>query len=170
MKTKKTLPLDTLLLLYYVLIQPHILYAISIWDSTCSTYKNRLRTQQNSAIRAIANARKMQRMSPNYFKCGILKLDDLNRFETAKLMFQYTKNDLPNPFKHMFQQSSHSHFYNTKSATLKNYSILFLKLQNYSNPLSTTGISIWNNLPLNFKNLSFSLFKNQPQNSMIQQH
>ena len=43
-KLKKFLPLDTLLLLYYVLIQPHILYAITIWGYTCSTYKNRLRT------------------------------------------------------------------------------------------------------------------------------
>ena len=59
----------------------------------------------------------MQRISPNYFKCGILKLDDLYRFETAKLMFQYTKNDLPKPFKHMFQQSSHPHSYNTRSVT-----------------------------------------------------
>ena len=101
--------------------QPHILYAITVWGSTCSTYKNRLRTLQNSAIRAIANVRKMQRISPNYFKCGILKLDDLYRFETAKLMFQYTKNDLPKPFKHMFQQSSHTHPYNTRSITRKNY-------------------------------------------------
>ena len=120
-KLKKFLPLDTLLPLYYVLIQPHILYAITICGSTCSTYKNRLRTLQNSAIRAIANVRKMQRISPNYFKCVILKLDDLYRFETAKLMFQYTKNDFLKPFKHMFQQSSHTHFYNTRSVTRKNY-------------------------------------------------
>ena len=52
METKKFLPLDTLLLLYYVLIQAHILYAIIIWGSTCSTYKNRLRTLQNNAIKS----------------------------------------------------------------------------------------------------------------------
>ena len=122
-KLKKFLPLDTLLLLYYVLIQPHILYAIIICGSTCSAYKNRLRTLQNSAIRAIANVRKMQRISLNYCKCSILKLDDLYRFETAKLLFQYTKNDFLKPFEHMFQQSSHTHFYNTRSVTLKNYNI-----------------------------------------------
>ena len=42
-KLRKFLPLDTLLLLYYVLIQPHILYAITIWGFTCSSYKNRLK-------------------------------------------------------------------------------------------------------------------------------
>ena len=57
-KLKKFLPLDTLLLLYYVLIQPHYLFAITIWGSTGSTCKNRLRTLQNSAIKAIANVRK----------------------------------------------------------------------------------------------------------------
>ena len=64
------------LLLYYVVIQPHILYAITMWGFMCSTYKNRLRTLQNSPNRAIANVSKMQKISPNYFKCGILKLDD----------------------------------------------------------------------------------------------
>ena len=49
-KLKKFLRLVTLLLLYYVLIQPHILYAVTIRGSTCSTYKNRLGTLQNSAI------------------------------------------------------------------------------------------------------------------------
>ena len=34
-KRKKFLPQDMLLLLYYVLIQLHILYAITIWGSTC---------------------------------------------------------------------------------------------------------------------------------------
>ena len=53
-KLKKLLPPDALLLLYYVLIQPHVLYAITMWGSTCSTYKNILRTLQNCAIRAIA--------------------------------------------------------------------------------------------------------------------
>ena len=159
METKK-IPLDTLLLLYYVLIQPRIHYAIIIWSSTCSTYKNRLRTQQSSAIRAIANVRKMQRILPNYFKCGILKLDDLYRFETAKLMYQYTKNDLPKPFfKHMFPQSSHTHSYNTSSVTRKNYNNPPFKTARLQRSFKYQGISIWNNLPLNLKNMSFSIQK-----------
>ena len=169
-KLKKFLPPDTLLLLYYVLIQPHILYAITVWGSTCSTYKNRLRTLQNSAIRAIANVRKMQRISPNYFKCGILKLDDLYRFEIPKLMFQYTKNDHPKPFKHMFKQSSHTHPYNTRSITRKNYNNPPFKTARLQRPFKYQGISIWNNLPLNFKNMSFFQFKKQLQNFLIQQY
>ena len=50
-----------------------------------------------------------------------LKLDDLYRFEIAKLMFHYTKNDLPKPFIPMFQQPFHTHSYNTRRVTRKNY-------------------------------------------------
>ena len=169
-KLKKFLSLDTLLLLYYVLIQPHMLYAITIWGSTCSTYKNRLRTLQSSAIRAIANVRKMQRISPNYFRCDILKLDDLYRFETAKLIFQFTKNSLPKPFKHMFQQSSHTHSYNTRSVTRKNYNNPPFKTGRLQRSFKYQGISICNNLPLNLKSMSFYQFKNQLQNFMIHQY
>ena len=147
-----------------------MLYAITIWGSTRSTYKNRLRTLQNSAIRAIANVRKMRRISPNCFKCGILKLDDLYRFETANLMFQYTKNDLPKLFEHMFQQSSHTHSYNTRSVTRKNYNNPPFKTARLKRSFKYQGISIRNNLPLNLKNMSFSQFKNQLQNFMIQQY
>ena len=47
-------------LLYHALIKPHLLYAMLIWGSTRSTYKNRLRVLQNSAIRAIAGYHRQQ--------------------------------------------------------------------------------------------------------------
>ena len=112
----------------------------------------------------------MQRISPYYFKSGILKLDDLYRFETAKLMFQYTKNDLPKPFTDMFQQSSHTHSYNTRSVTRKNYNNPPFKTARLKLSFKYQGISIWNNLPLSLKNMSFSQFKTQLQNFMIQQY
>ena len=100
------------------------------------------------------------------WKCGILKLDDLYRFETAKLMYQYTKTDLPKPFEYLFQQASHTHFYNTRSVTHKNYYIPSFKTARLQRSFKYQGLSIWNNLPLNLKSLSCS----QLQNSMIQQY
>ena len=110
----------------------------------------------------------MQKISPNYFKCGILKLDDLYRFENAKLMFQYTKNDLPKPFKHMFLQSFHTHSYTTRSVTLKNYKNFPFKTARLQQSFNYQWIR--NNLPLNLKNMSFSQFKKQLQNFMLQQY
>ena len=83
----------------------------------------------------------MQRISPNYFKCGILKLDDLYRFETAKLMLQYTKNDLPKPFKHTVCSNNllTAIFIIPEVLPVRTSTILPLKLQDYSDPLSTRG-------------------------------
>ena len=129
-----------MLLLYYVLIQTHILYSITLWGSTCSTYKNKLKTLQNSAIRAKTKARNMQRISSNYLKCGILKIDDLYKFITAKLMFQYTKNDLPKPFKYICSANPLTPILIIPEVLpARTTTFLPLKLQDCSNPLTTSG-------------------------------
>ena len=72
------------------LIKPHLLYAILIWGSFCSTYKHRLRALRNSAVRAIDGFHRQQYISPAYSKLGILKLDDLHKSEIANFMFSYS--------------------------------------------------------------------------------
>ena len=71
----------------------------------------------------------------------------------------------------MFQQSSHTHSYNTRSVTRKNYNNPPFKTAGLQRSFKYQGISIiWNNLPLNLKNKSFSQFKKQLQNFSIQQY
>ena len=111
-KMRRYLCEKTMTLLYHALIKTHLLYAILIWGSTCSTYKNRLGLIQNSAVRAIAGFHRQQHISPAYSKLGILKLDDLYKSEIANFMFSYSNNTLPKPLQSLFIQSTdvHSHF------------------------------------------------------------
>ena len=44
METAQILKWKTITLMYHGLIKPHLLYAILIWGSTCSTYINRLQS------------------------------------------------------------------------------------------------------------------------------
>ena len=94
-KLRRYLCEKTMTLLYHALIKPHLLYAILIWGSTRSTYKNRQRVLQNSAVRAIAGYHRQQHISPAYSKLGILKLDDFHKSEIANFMFNYFNNTLP---------------------------------------------------------------------------
>ena len=109
-KLRRFLCGKTMTFLYHALIKAH--YAILIWGSTCSTYKNRLRVLENSAVRAIAGFHRQQHISPAYSKLDILKFDDLYKSKIANFMFTYSNDTLPKPLQSLFIQSSdvQSHF------------------------------------------------------------
>ena len=75
-----------------MLIQSHLHYVIAVWGSTFSSYEDRLRLLQSSAI---SNINKFSHISPSYRRNNILKLDDLCNFEIAKLMLLHSKSLLP---------------------------------------------------------------------------
>ena len=52
-KVRFLFPTSTLLLLYFALIHPHLLFGIVLWGSTCSSYQSKLQILQNKAIRII---------------------------------------------------------------------------------------------------------------------
>ena len=57
-------PKTTLLLLYYALVHPHLLYALSIWGCTFPSYLRKLQCLQNKAIRIIFNSNRLTSVTP----------------------------------------------------------------------------------------------------------
>ena len=109
-------------LLYHALIKPHLLYAIILWGSTCSTLKNYLGALQNRNVRAIAGFQRMQLISPTYSKIDILKLDNLCKHEIANFMLKYSNNTVPKPSDSIFILSTDIHSHYTRSIShLNNY-------------------------------------------------
>ena len=54
-KLRHIFPSSALLLIYLPLVHPHLLYSLPIWESTFSTYLQKLQRLQNKAIRIISN-------------------------------------------------------------------------------------------------------------------
>ena len=75
-KLRNVLPLKALLVIYYFMNHPHLLYGITIWGNTCEKYPKRLIT------------------FAYYSQLNILKLEDLYTYEVAKLMHKYSQNKL----------------------------------------------------------------------------
>ena len=98
-KLRYLFPSSALLLLYYSLIHPQLLFDLPLRGNANRSYLNRLQRLQNKAIRIIITDSKL-RMSanPQYYKLGILKLPELYTLEIAKLMHQYSLHTLPQPF------------------------------------------------------------------------
>ena len=76
-KVSYHLPNNALLTLYYFLVHTHLLYAISLWGSTYPTYLTKLKRLHNEALRIISETLIKTRITPQYFKFEILKLNDL---------------------------------------------------------------------------------------------
>ena len=54
-KLRFLFPSSTLLLLYFTLIHPHLLYGLPLWGCTFGSYLKKLQSLQNKAIRIILN-------------------------------------------------------------------------------------------------------------------
>jgi len=115
-------PSSTLLLLYFALIHLHLLFGI-----TSISYLTKLQRLQNKAIRIISNCNYFSSITPQYYKLGILKITDLYKFETAKLMHQHSKQFLPLQISTLFKPLSSVHNCQTRFKTHNN-----LYVQKYS--------------------------------------
>ena len=73
-----------------------------MWNATYRSYVTKLKTLQNKALTIISKTKIRGRITSQYYKYEILKLEDLHNFEIAKLMYQFTYRKLPLNFKHYF--------------------------------------------------------------------
>ena len=96
-KLRFMFPSSTLLLLYYALGYPHLIYGLPIWGSTFETYLSKLQILQNEAIRIITNSDWRAPMTSKFRNIKILKIADLHTFEIAKLMHQHSKKAANSP-------------------------------------------------------------------------
>ena len=101
-KLKNVLPPKALLVLYYFMIQPHLLYGIIIWGNTYEKYLKRLRTLQNKAVKVLGGGRWQDHAFAYDSQLNILKLEDLYTYEVAKLMHKYSQNKLPKKLSSFF--------------------------------------------------------------------
>ena len=70
-------PKSTLVLLYYALIHPHLLYVLLLWGSTFPTYLTKLQRLQNKALRINFNCKQLNSATLLFHKLKILKTRDL---------------------------------------------------------------------------------------------
>ena len=137
-----------LLLLYYSLVYPHLLYGILTWGSTNNSVLHPLQVLQNRLIRIIRRVRKLDHITNNslYQKLSILKIKDIYHLEMAKFMYLYHNNKLLKLFNNYFKSINSVHSYNTKHACRKNYQLYSIHSNTAKKALPFSGAQIWNNL------------------------
>ena len=157
-KLRFYLPQSSLIILYFSLVHTHLLYAIPVWASTY-TYLSKLKRLQNKAVRIISRISIKDKITPNYHRLEILKLDDLYTLEIAKLMYQFTQNKLPDTFDHYFTYSSDVSKHYTRHVSQEDH--IFLNrfaTSRTQHTIKYIGVKIWNNIPNEIKKLSYTKF------------
>ena len=112
----------------------------------------------------------MKHISPAYSQFRILKLDDLYRSEIANFMLKHSNNTLPEPLNSHFSQSTDIHSYYTKSIFNLNYHFPSFKGSKLQRSFKYQGVKIWNENFTTLKYRSYSKFKIQFTNLLIDQY
>ena len=153
------LPCNTLIILYYSLVHTHLHYALPLWGATYKSYLIKLKMLQNKALRFISKTKIRGRITPQYYKYEILKLEDLYNFEIAKLMYQFTHSKLPFNFKHYFAYSSDVSSYSTCHSFSNDIFLPRFMSSKTQHSIKYIGAKIRNNIPFDLKNTPYSKFK-----------
>ena len=155
------------LLLYYALAHPHLLYALPLRGCTYQKYTQKLQLLQNKAIRVICNSNRFSSVTPLYFELGILKINELFKFEIGKLMHQHSHNLLLPGISSLFTDLSTIYSRQTRSQTQKSLYLPKFSTKRCQRSIKFQGTKIWNSFSPEYKILSFRKFKSKFKNQLI---
>ena len=113
-KTRKVFNSSALIVLYYSIIYPYLIYSNHVWGSTYEGRLDNLHLLQKKIIRIIAGAKPREHTDTLYRQYGILKLKDINMYMIGHFMYRYNKDQLPRVFHDYFTLISDAHHHDTR--------------------------------------------------------
>ena len=113
-RTRNNLNCNTLML-YHSMIQPYLDYCNIVW-AVGGLYLELLFKMQIQAIRAITFAKWNAHSDSIFEQLKILKLKQINIFQTCSFDYKSLHNLLPSQFRNFFTINNEIHHYNTRSA------------------------------------------------------
>ena len=172
-KLKSFLPPSALLKLYYALVHPHLLYGLFAWGTTYTSYLAKLCTLQNKVVRHIGGGSYREHSTPYYSNLKILKLPNLLKLETAKLVFRHLQNTLPPLIFNLFIKTSDISVRHTRSSNPSNSLSLYIpKYQSarLQRCIRYQGVKIWNDIPSDIKNKTYNFLKRNYKKYFLNQY
>ena len=164
-KIKRYVNESTLKMLYYSFIHPHIQYGISTWGKAANKLISKIFILQKSVIKTICNKNRREPSTPLFKRLGILKLNDLYTFQTAKLMFKLKNGTIVG--ENTLTEISNIHYHNTRLADNFNFFISRKRTKLGQQSFSFNGPKIWTTIPGDLKDLNILQFKHKYKQLLI---
>ena len=105
---------DTLSMLYYSLVNSHLIYGITAWGTAHQHKLHEIEVKLNNVVRTITKNKKFSHVTFLYKKLNFLKLKDVYKLELTKFMHKLFHNKLPNVFKTKFIELINLHSHETR--------------------------------------------------------
>ena len=156
-KLRHYVPLSTLRILYFSLIQLHLQYSILNWGRANKTLLMTIETLQNRIIRTLFKNIKTP-INMLYKEFNVLKLFDLFQLEAVKFMFKFENHMLPYCFYNYYDKINSVHQHLTRYSTDGNFFLHSVTKQSGKQRLQYIGAKLWSTVPSDIKKLSFNSF------------
>ena len=168
-RMSKTLPTESLIMLYKTLIEPHIRYCSVVWGNCGEVLKDKLQIFQNRAARIIT---KTPFDNADHFallqKLQWLSVRDIINYETGVHMFKAVNHLMPKQINDFFIPLASQHSYQTRSMTNGNLYMPTSQLSIEQRALNYKGSKLWNEIPPEIRNApSLNSFKIKYKNYLI---
>ena len=169
-RVKKLLPPETLKLLYYSFIQPHLQYGLTLWGGCSNQNKKRVIAIQKRSIRTVCKAYFNSHTEPRMKKIGLLKFEDLYKQQCLVNMHDCVHEIAPRPISNLVQLGSSVSRFNLRSNSLNPLNVItpITKSRISSQSFSAKGPAFWNPLPSEIKSIIRKLsFKNRVKTDIL---
>ena len=113
---KNILPTQQLQSIYYSLVHSHLSYGLVLWGAARKQFLHKLNILQNKALRSISRSHYRDTAQPTgiYEKFNIPNIQTLYQIELSKIMYLFSKGELPTPLMDLFSTNTEIHKYNTR--------------------------------------------------------
>ena len=156
---------DSIKLLYYSLIHPHLNYCLTAWGGAPPSTLQPLINFQKKIIRIMSFSKFDHPSGPLFSKLGILPLQLLYNLNISILMHKTHNNKITGHYNLTPIDQIHSH--NTRFSKNSNYYTTFNKLNLGLTTFSNQGAKFWRTLPLDLKQLPLHSFKKKLKQTLI---
>ena len=151
-RARRLLPRKLLLMLYHSMVYSHLSYCNIIWGSASAVHLHRLVMLQKRAVRIISDSHYQAHTSPIFAHLKLLKLADINIYQTLQFLYKLKYLLLPSSCMHLVQISVPRRVYPTRSHSFFTYPKC--RTVHRERDISQRGPVIWNALPTTITNLS----------------
>lgn len=152
--------------IYYALIYPYIFYGNVVWANAYQSHLEKIYKLRKKLVRIITFKEYSHSSKPLFDNLKIMNVFQVNYYNIAMLMRNFSNNQLPISLKNIFRTNNQVHNHNTQSNKKLHKPCIKTNLRKLS--ISCKGVDIYTSLPIDLKNIQCkSTFKGKLKNYIL---
>ena len=117
-KLKHFIPLKSLVMVYYSIVQSYLQYAVTSWGNAAWKCLKKLQVKQNDVRRIITDKPRLKtKLIPLYDQLNLLQIKNIYKLEVSIFMYKFHCEKLPYYFQNYFCKSLIVHSHYTRSSS-----------------------------------------------------